>query len=494
MTHRLRFASWAAVSTKEQFEKVSIPDQLRINREHAEARGGEIVAELVVPGESRSIVLFEDACRQIQAYAQLRDMLAERSFDVLIFRDRTRLGRTVSLVTSVTELCREAGVALYDVESPPESLYASYSYDDQLIGAIKAVGAQREVAEIKRRHMHGMVGRIKKGRPPHGAFFGYKMVYDERGQYLRLEQVEPQASTVRRIFDLYLAGNGVDVIIETLANEGRYPAKAKSRRWHNASVYAVISNVWKYAGFTEVNLYKTNDPRKANKRQHVRAPGTWRPILTLEEAKQVEEERRQRKHNPYIAGAHSVLVGLCQCAECGRRMYIHLYQGRQQAHHYVRCERHRPSLSCRVELILQALAQYVDALPTNISSNENVEDHLVSYRSRIASLQESIKRDRASLVRLDNAFADGALDYERFMAQAERVTARLQESEAAILEVESEMSVAAQRGTLSERTEELRTMGKAMLASDDVGAANTFFRHRVEIVVASGRVKEIHQI
>lgn len=31
-------------------------------RAHATKHGGNVVAELVVPGESRSIILFEDAC------------------------------------------------------------------------------------------------------------------------------------------------------------------------------------------------------------------------------------------------------------------------------------------------------------------------------------------------------------------------------------------------------------------------------------------------
>lgn len=92
MSPPLRFASWAAVSSLPQAKKISLDDQLATNREHIERHGGQLVAELLVPGESRSIVLFEDACRRIEAYARLKEMIDAKAFDVLIYLDRSRLG------------------------------------------------------------------------------------------------------------------------------------------------------------------------------------------------------------------------------------------------------------------------------------------------------------------------------------------------------------------------------------------------------------------
>ena len=94
----MRWVSWAAVSSLPQAKKVSIDDQLAENRQHAERHDGQVVAELVVPGESRSIVLFEDACRRIDAYAELKRLIDGRAFDVLVYLDRSRLGRKASLM------------------------------------------------------------------------------------------------------------------------------------------------------------------------------------------------------------------------------------------------------------------------------------------------------------------------------------------------------------------------------------------------------------
>jgi hypothetical protein len=69
----LRWVSWAAVSSQPQAaaDKVSIPEQLRLNAEHVAKHGGAVVAELVIPGESRDIDTWEEACARIDAYAAL---------------------------------------------------------------------------------------------------------------------------------------------------------------------------------------------------------------------------------------------------------------------------------------------------------------------------------------------------------------------------------------------------------------------------------------
>jgi site-specific DNA recombinase len=491
--NRLRFASWAAVSTKEQFEKVSIPDQLRINREHAEARGGEVVAELVVPGESRSIVLFEDACARIEAYAQLRDMIATRAFDVLIFRDRTRLGRTVSLVTTVTELCREAGIMLYDVESPPDSLHAAYSYDDQLIGAIKAVGAQREVAEIKRRHMHGMIGRTKKGRLSGQCPFGYKYVYDERGKFTAMVQVEPSATVVRCIFDQYLQGVGTPVIADKLNRDRLLTPTGKT--WTRSGVMKIIDNVWKYAGFAEYNRYLWGT-RRPSQRPYTRAKGDWKPIVSEEEALRVVEERRQRRNNPYLSDTHTRFAGLCYCGVCGRTMTFSSGGRRPEdggyEYYYVRCLYHKPSQSCRTKTVTAELEKWLASLPEKAGEYaSNDKDPSEPFRLQVAALNAEVVKDKSALMRLDNAFADGALDYSRFKSQVERIRTRIDETYEKIEQLNQEMSAAIERGTDAQRLVDLSLNGLGMLASADLTLSNTYFRHRIRIIVGSGKVERI---
>ena len=65
---------------------------------------------MVVPGESRSIILLEEACRRIPAYARLVQLIEARAFDVLVYLDRSRLGRKASLSMAIVELCHVRGL------------------------------------------------------------------------------------------------------------------------------------------------------------------------------------------------------------------------------------------------------------------------------------------------------------------------------------------------------------------------------------------------
>lgn len=87
MENRKRWLLWSAVSSLPQARKVSLDDQLKLGAEHAAKHGGEIVGKLIVPGQSRSIVLFETARKKIKAYDELAGMIERREFDILAFLD-----------------------------------------------------------------------------------------------------------------------------------------------------------------------------------------------------------------------------------------------------------------------------------------------------------------------------------------------------------------------------------------------------------------------
>ena len=199
-----RAAIWAAVSSLPQAKKVSLEDQLLVGREHVARHGAQVVAELVVPGESRDIVLYEDACRRINAYATLDGLISTKAIDVLIFLDRSRLGRTAALSMAVAELCNRAGILLYETESPPPTLdFRTSDHSDMLIGAIKSVDAQQEIRRIQERHRKGMRDRVEKGKMPGKINFGWKPVY-EAGKLTDYAIDEEAATTVRLIVSLYL--------------------------------------------------------------------------------------------------------------------------------------------------------------------------------------------------------------------------------------------------------------------------------------------------
>ena len=124
---------------------------------------------------------------------------------------------------------------------------------------------------------------------------------------------EEQAETVRRIFDLYLAGNGYHKIMKQLEKEGRRTAMGKTM-WHYATVGHILKNRL-YCGELEYRKEYVPDyleqKRAKNKGEleRVIVEGKHQPIVTKEEFERVQKmmaekdaQMGQRRKNK---GVHS---------------------------------------------------------------------------------------------------------------------------------------------------------------------------------------------
>ena len=89
-----RFVSWVAVSSRPQLDGGSPTDQRERNLTHLAKWDGCLVADLEVPGQSRSYIEYEEAKRQIEAYRELDALIKANAFDVLICYNVGRLGRS----------------------------------------------------------------------------------------------------------------------------------------------------------------------------------------------------------------------------------------------------------------------------------------------------------------------------------------------------------------------------------------------------------------
>lgn len=485
----LRWVSWAAVSSLPQAKKISLDDQLAANRQHTERHGGVVVAELVVPGESRNIVLFEEACRRIEAYARLAEMIQARSFDVLVYLDRSRLGRKASLSMAIVELCAEAGILCYETENPPATLQAAApTHDDMLIGAIKSVGAQREIAKIQERHQMGMLDRVRRGGLPAAPPFGYVQVFDPLTGERKISIDESAAAVVRQIFDWYLSGAGSPSIAERL-NEANILTPT-GKRWQAVNVRSVIYRVWRYAGFGEINRRSANRP-------YLRAPGGWPAIVTEETAQAVERERNARISNRHIPDTTYLLSGVVWCRVCNRAMRIHSTTRNRPSRHrqtQFQCpnEHPRPFMSyLRTMTALRAAIEYVSGLASIDGLLHDDEEATGQITAQIAKHEAAIGRLQAGLHRADDAYTNGAMDIERYRRQVERITGQMESERSAIVRLNALTVSALARAQRRQRLENLRGVGVAMLESEDVTAANAWLRAHVRVWAQDNQAVEV---
>lgn len=485
-----RFVSWAAVSSLPQAKKVSLDEQLRVNREHVEKHGGQLVEELVVPGESRSIVLFEDACRRIEAYARLKELIDARAFDVLIFLDRSRLGRKASLSMAIVELCQEAGIVCYETDAPPATLddAGRNTYDDMLIGAIKSVGAQREVEKFRERSLMGRLGRVKRGNFPSVVPWGWKVRHDEAGNR-HIEIDEEAAAAVRlAIVDMYLTqGHGFPAIAAELNRRGYRTPRGKP--WTHGNLKNIARRIWRFAGYGELFV---NSPRP-----YVRAKGNWPAILTESEVEAFQEERQSRSESRRAVHEPYRFSRLVICQRHNRNLNMLVVPRAGKTYHYLRCsscnDASQPHYmqTLKVEAALRAtIAAIQDRGNWSrfLTAPTATEDGI---RRRMDEQRALLARAKAAILRTDDAYAAGAMTLERYTRQIERQESLMAAAEGELEHLDAQLDNLRHEEIRVTRLAEIAVEGMDRLTDLDVRRSNAWLRRHFRVYVRDRQVVEV---
>lgn len=489
-----RFVSWAAVSSLPQAKKISLEDQLKTNREHVERWGGALVAELIVPGKSRSIVLFEDACAHIEAYQQLRELIEQRAFDVLIFLDRSRLGRTASLTMTISELCERAGIICYATESPPANLDSEApNIAQKLTEAFQSVMTREEIAKLMRRHEMGMKARVMRGDFPGGVPWGWKTIYElvDDKPVARVEVDEEAASTIRTMVDLFLRrGLGYYQIATELRALGLTPPQGGE--WSKAAVVNILGQVWRYAGIIELNK------RKDSKRPYVRAKSKWPAIIPEEAAQAVSDERKRRGQHRRPNGSLHRFSLLVFCGQCGRRMAgtwatVPSRHGNDKTYNVetFKCRSYdgyvtHPNSNISGKFITNAVHDAIEF----VQNKKNLDivagakvDRNHAINTAIAQIEARIKKNAAALQRADDQFVDGTMDMERYKRQVARLREQWEKLNGDLARQRELLDKEQHDAARTERLLEIANVGIEMLESEDILAANAWFLRHIRIEI-----------
>lgn len=490
-----RFVSWVAVSSLPQAKKISLEDQLRVNREHIERWGGTLVEELVVPGKSRSIVLFEDACAQIDAYRKLRELIETRSFDVLIFLDRSRLGRTASLTMTISELCERANILCYATESPPATLDADTpNIAQRLTEAFQSVMTREEIAKLMRRHEMGMKARVMRGDFPGGIPWGWKTTWEmspDDKPVMRIEIDEVAAHTVRVLVELFLhKGMGYYSIAATMREMGLVPPKGGA--WSKATVSSLIARIHRYAGIIEINSGKDS------KRPHIRAKMKWPAIISEDEAQAVEEERKKRGQHRRPEGSLHRFSLLVFCGQCGRRMAgawstVHsrhdkniLYQVESfKCRSYDGYVTH-PKSNMSGKFIAAAVRDAIEFVSKKENRDRivgNSAGHIEDIQFSIAQVEARIAKNADALQRADDQFVDGTMDTERYKRQVARLREQWDKLQTELTGQRERLDKEQFDSQRAQRLTEIADVGIAMLETDDIATANAWFLRHFKIEI-----------
>ena len=238
-------------------------------------------------------------------FVRMMEDAKDGHFDLIVTREVSRFARNTVDTLQQTRLLKRMGIEVYFTE---DGIWTMNDEDGELRLTIMATLAQNESKKTSMRVKAGQMVSFQNG-VVYGT--GNVLGYDKVGPEYVIN--EEQAETVRRIFDLYLAGNGYHKIMKQLEKEGRRTAMGKTM-WHYATVGHILKNRL-YCGELEYRKEYVPDyleqKRAKNKGEleRVIVEGKHQPIVTKEEFERVQKmmaekdaQMGQRRKNK---GVHS---------------------------------------------------------------------------------------------------------------------------------------------------------------------------------------------
>lgn len=168
-----------------------------------------------------------------ESFMRMLKNAKEKKFDLIVTREVSRFARNTVDTLQQTRTLKTYGVEVWFTE---DNIWTMNDEDGELRLSIMATLAQNESKKISQRVKAGQMISFKNGvLYGNGNILGYDRVGD------KLIVNKEQADTVKRIFELYLAGNGVRKIQDIMEQEGRRTATGLTR-WQSGNINRVLRN------------------------------------------------------------------------------------------------------------------------------------------------------------------------------------------------------------------------------------------------------------
>ena len=252
---------------------------------------------------------------------------SEGKFDLIVTREVSRFARNTVDTLQQTRILRREGVEVYFTE---DNIWTMNDEDGELRLTIMATLAQNESKKTSVRVKAGQMISFQNGVPyGNGNILGYDRIGKE---YVVNES---QARTVRRIFDLYLDGNGVRKIQFALEKEGHLTATGLTK-WQPGNISRILRNPF-YCGTIVYRKQFVPDfleQKKINNFGEVDkivVEGSHTPIVTKEQFEKVQQMLDGKSESVHNKGRRGKKVSndvwcrkmKCECGSSYNRVTWH---------------------------------------------------------------------------------------------------------------------------------------------------------------------------
>lgn len=295
---RLRVAAYCWVSTTYEEQQNSLRNQIEFYTEYIQRNP-----------RWQFVAIYYDTASGLRrnerpGYRQLIKDCRRKKIDLILVKSLSRFGRdTVETIKQIRRLKR-MNIGVYIETGGFNTMTVHDSIIDQY-AALDQVESQSRSENIK----FGIRYRMRSGKTVlnHTQFLGYT-----KGEDGVLQIVPEEAEIVRKIFDLYVQGNGVRKIKKYLEAHGIKTVTGKTE-WSTSTIDRMLCNE-KYIG--QVLMQKTYTPDFLTGKQEknrgqldmVLVENAHTPIIAQEVFERVQQMKGKIKQREQVEATESTMV------------------------------------------------------------------------------------------------------------------------------------------------------------------------------------------
>ena len=426
-TNDIRLAAYCRVSSDSTDQLHSFATQIRYykdyEKKHPQYKLIDIYADEGLTGT--------DIKKRDEQNRLIRDC-KKGKIDRIIVKSVSRFARNTRELLVTLRMLKEIGVSVYFEEQGIDT----DKINMEMIVAFPGMAAQQESETISGNMRWSYQKRIGSGE--------FNCTYPAYGFSLvkgKLEINESEAYVVRRIFNLYLQGIGMQRIANLL-NEENIPRRKETQKWHCSTVKYVLNNE-RYMGDAILQKSYTTETLPFRKRRNngefpkVYVENSNPPIVSREvyqTAHKLQEERavhRCSRHSTYP------LSKMLRCPDCGRAFRRQFVAGKAywlcagKAAGSTDCKNRRVKEDKVYESFNQMvwkLKAYRDQLLTPlIRQMESMQSQSSHLQEPIRAIDKEIADLSAQNLVVARFHTKGILNAADFSAQADALSSKIRE-------------------------------------------------------------------
>lgn len=421
-----KVATFSRVSTEMDSQKTSILNQKEIYSNWIKKNKWTLYKSYIDDGISGT-----KAYKRVEWLKMLEDG-KNKKYDILLCKSYSRFGRNMIETLNAIKELRENGVRIIFIEDSLDSEEDSTKFG--LFSWISEQESQNTSKRIKTVFEHFKeVGKVYNCIPPYG--------YDYDSEIKNFVINEQEARVVRRIFKLYLQGNGINKISSILEKEG-VPSK-KGGRWRGNNIKNMILNEV-YLGTLVQNKSQSIDVtiKKVNiipKEEWIKHYNNHEEIIDKEtflKANSIFKANSEKSYKARFsikgierASNVSLFSNLLICS-CGSTMGIRRKKNRKPYYNCVEYERVGLSCGHKSNFIQEEVLLYYikgkldDMIEKKFDKIKIVDtnDVKISLENELRSVNNQINKQIMLSNNLLNLYSDGAINTIQFKLQNESLS------------------------------------------------------------------------